>query len=763
MEETEFLDRLKKEDYDKLEKELIKEYKETKRLLSRYYLGLCYSNQIKKIDDAITIFKELMNTEFKHPYMYYFVAKHSPNIGNVKIIKEGLKYFPDKFLLHEQLLLYLDNGNKEKQYQYLEGKKQVSLTIIMDMVSYYYLKTDFVKSNFFIEKIHENDEIQNINEFKFIKILLSYLAKKKIDLNLLNTFIATDDNTLIGLIVKLIEIDLEPNNKIAVQLLDHLDYMAGWEDPFICIINFEDNKPFYFTISEVFYNILKKLESKFRNEKNKRKIKLISMFQKISWDEKINKVELKVIKELIKLELKIKKDKYLYENLIEVNYLLNNKKMYFDAYIKMFENGFSYDSIISFEKFTSNEMDYVVEKVIKEVNINSFNAKLYQELIESIFSKLFSAKRYSDIVKIVNKIDYKKLNYLIFVFEVAYSFQEINQTEVAKKLYEEYLEKYPNSDATINNLGVIYEEEREFDKALEYYEKSEQIKPTDTTSKNIKRCKQLLNEINDEKEKQIEAIKFLQEENIWIIKRIKLFYNEADEYGNIICSYSKLPKVLKCNSEKAQDVLSQLLNKYYIFKNVNHNYNTSSSVYRKNTLVENKIIKLEKENIVISNLIEKMDGFTINNLNELEYNEVIAKLNLIKNKSIKKMFIRDYDELVFNYLSLQSKTVIIMCGTIVELILLYILEKKGIEKYKVSSSKKEKKVDNMNITEMLEVCASQNILHSTPQKFIDGMKQFRNFIHPGKELRDKYLELDKTTVDLSINIVNWLILTIDLE
>ena len=43
------------------------------------------------------------------------------------------------------------------------------------------------------------------------------------------------------------------------------------------------------------------------------------------------------------------------------------------------------------------------------------------------------------------------------------------------------------------------------------------------------------------------------------------------------------------------------------------------------------------------------------------------------------------------------------------------------------------------------------------------MKNFRNFVHPGKEIREKLLEIDKQTVDLLMSIVRWLILTLDLK
>ena len=84
-----------------------------------------------------------------------------------------------------------------------------------------------------------------------------------------------------------------------------------------------------------------------------------------------------------------------------------------------------------------------------------------------------------------------------------------------------------------------------------------------------------------------------------------------------------------------------------------------------------------------------------------------------------------------------------MSGTIIELLLLYILELNNITKYSVGPKGKNKKVEEMEISEMLEVCTNENLIHNAPQKFIDGMKNFRNFVHPRKELREKLLKIDK--------------------
>ena len=762
MEDKEFFKRLSKKEYDALEKELLKDYRKTKDVHSRFLLGICYSKQYKRKDDAITIFKDLMNTDIKHPNMYLFVAKHTQsNIESSKIIKEGLKFFPDNTRLKNELLFYIDDSEKEIYFEQLRKNKEVSSSGLIRMISFYFKKEEYEKASLLMKELEITDNIVSKTDLEFLKIVLPYLAQKEIDENVINSFIVVDNNTLQGLIVRLIEIDLKDDNVLATKLLEQLNYISQYEKPFLEIVDFTDGNHSFFTIDNIFYTILNRLESKFDNETCKRKIKLISAFQKLSWEEDVSKHYLKQIQKLIEEELKNNTDKSLYLNLININEKLGNNKKYFDVYI----SGINYVGTedISFDNFNDSELDYVVNYIVSNVRIYDFNCNKYQKLIENLIFTLHNRKQYSSVVKISENIDYKKLKYLNFGFELAFALKEQGKDSKAKELYEEYLEMYPNSDAVLNNLGVIYENEGDFEKALEYYEKSESLSPSKVSENNILRSKELIGQRKKEKEQEEKSLEYFQLENVWIINRIKLFYEEADDVGNIICPYKKLPLVLKCNEDKANDVLKQFIDKGYVFRNKNHNYDTNASVYKKNFSIEKRINEMEKENKLISSFTDNLNGFTIDNLLSIEYLKILSKLNSIKKKKIKDIFIRDYNELVFNYLSNQQKTTILMSGTIIELLLLYILDKQKIIKYKVGTKQKEKKVTEMDITEMLEVCDKEQLIKNAPKKFMDGMKQFRNFIHPGKELREKTLDIDKSTVELSFNIVNWLILNIDLK
>ena len=69
-----------KREFDRLEEELLNKFKITGDLKYKYYLGICFSEQYKKITEAVVIFKELKS------HVYLFVARYTKTDIEGKII-----------------------------------------------------------------------------------------------------------------------------------------------------------------------------------------------------------------------------------------------------------------------------------------------------------------------------------------------------------------------------------------------------------------------------------------------------------------------------------------------------------------------------------------------------------------------------------------------------------------------------------------------------------------------------------------------------
>ena len=290
MEKEKFYKMLNNKEYEELEKELKNEYSENKDLETKYQLGICYGEQFNKIENAKKVFKELMSTEFNPPYIYSFNAKHtSGNIEKQKIINEGIRNYPDSKMLNNQLLFYLESNEKEQHYKELDKKGILNIPSIMEMISYYFEREEFSKSNnIFKDKKTDIENAEfNLEDIGLIRILSAYLSGEKIDLNEISSLIITDNNTIKGIILRLVEIDIVSKENIskAKELLRQVNYRSKYPEDFIELINFSDYTSSCFTISKILFDIVDKLILKFEDAEEQRKLRLIKSLHYLYWEE----------------------------------------------------------------------------------------------------------------------------------------------------------------------------------------------------------------------------------------------------------------------------------------------------------------------------------------------------------------------------------------------------------------------------------------------------------------------------------------------
>lgn len=103
---------------------------------------------------------------------------------------------------------------------------------------------------------------------------------------------------------------------------------------------------------------------------------------------------------------------------------------------------------------------------------------------------------------------------------------------------------------------------------------------------------------------------------------------------------------------------------------------------------------------------------------------------------------RDLCECAIAVVSGQDKLATIMCGSIVEAILLYQIEQNGITKYDISSICRHKDashypVANMALNELLYVANCEKMIATSNYHLGHYIKDYRNMIHPAREMRSK--------------------------
>lgn len=138
--------------------------------------------------------------------------------------------------------------------------------------------------------------------------------------------------------------------------------------------------------------------------------------------------------------------------------------------------------------------------IFKDENISSKFLEQFEELTESTFhSNEYKALGDDEVLHLQrqNNLDYDKLlirakkrkenkSYIMAIydyrkayelrpdkknvlFDLAYCQSEVHDYKNSAKNYLEYLKYNPKSSAGLNNLGIVYEELKEFDKAIKYF------------------------------------------------------------------------------------------------------------------------------------------------------------------------------------------------------------------------------------------------------------------------------------------------------
>lgn len=205
-----------------------------------------------------------------------------------------------------------------------------------------------------------------------------------------------------------------------------------------------------------------------------------------------------------------------------------------------------YEDIDGHEDFIEDANAQLFEHILKEFEEKTSDhyvaQKLSKFLLSSIINRLFKDKRYKDILSTINKFNDSELAESDVLFETAYSYYEVNNLSASKKYYELYISKKGESNAVLNNLGLIFEKTGNLLKAKELYQKAAQLNSEDEI------CRRNLKRVEDELKKKgkfeyelQDAVEKYRKESPYVLKKILDFYSHRNEDGLIICSYRQAP------------------------------------------------------------------------------------------------------------------------------------------------------------------------------------------------------------------------------
>jgi tetratricopeptide (TPR) repeat protein len=154
-------------------------------------------------------------------------------------------------------------------------------------------------------------------------------------------------------------------------------------------------------------------------------------------------------------------------------------------------------------------------------------------------------------------------------------------------------------------------------------------------------------------------------------------------------------------------------------------------------LRESKIEEDKKKKIP-----EKWTKYTasikMSNLNDLEYFEIVDRVKKV-NQKYKLLIERDVNELFFNHIVHNDKASIVLSGSLIELLLTYYCEKKGLKILPIkdaSGASKDKKLYDCVLSDLISFCESKKFFGSDFPHLGNLSRIYRNYIHPGRELKE---------------------------
>jgi len=384
-----------------------------------------------------------------------------------------------------------------------------------------------------------------------------------------------------------------------------------------------------------------------------------------------------------------------------------------------------------------NERIKVIKGLLKEDN--EYEAS---EEFNSLACDLHQDKKYDILLE-----EFKKIKKLVadktdfYSFELAYAFDNSSDADSSEIVYEHLLNLTPNNSAVLNNLSNIKKRKKKFKEAFDLISKAYEVESDDEIiSNNYDSLNQIITEQREREVRFKHSLVHLEKENKFVTDKLQSFIqgvkkDENFDNGVLPLAKWKFKTYMKTDEQKAESLREQWLDKDYII-NTGQRGEYHEIVYELNPFLE-KALNEVKFKTINPEWIKGIEKLNIEFLDEINYYRNLKKLNKV-NKKFREILIRDFDELTFNYLVKSNKATIILAGSLIETLLIYYLEKKKIKsiEYELNNRKLNKSLYDATLNDLLLYLEQEKLLKKHFVHLGNVSRIFRNFVHPGKELKE---------------------------
>ncbi len=113
------------------------------------------------------------------------------------------------------------------------------------------------------------------------------------------------------------------------------------------------------------------------------------------------------------------------------------------------------------------------------------------------------------------------------------------------------------------------------------------------------------------------------------------------------------------------------------------------------------------------------------------------QFTFISNSNLKAIIERDYEEIQRAFISNCWKSVIILCGGIIEAILTDLLLSNKAIAIVAKSAPKENDIARWDFSKLIDVSVELKLVSAGMQKLSHPLREYRNLVHPSNEIRNQ--------------------------
>ena len=246
-------------------------------------------------------------------------------------------------------------------------------------------------------------------------------------------------------------------------------------------------------------------------------------------------------------------------------------------------------------------------------------------------------------------------------------------------------------------------------------------------------------------------IKFIRE-TFAVKDSVLALAKHRDVEGSITISPTKLPAVFNMASRAATIQLKYLLDNLYVIKSETTR-DLRPDKYQINPEIELLVSTLEKEIESEKDLATIAGSISGDNLAQIGYNDILnVGLTTISSRDLQALLQRDIKEAALSVLTKCHKTTLILCGSIIEALLLEKIGARNITVFQLPGGK-NRPLSRMDLNDLLHVAHTERIIDDQLYHLGHALRGFRNLIHPSVEQRRKAITVSEGNAKIAWQVL----------